>query len=132
MNQPDDSSQLPAFLQSISGEVDSDYWKPQNVKEWSEVRKTSAFIAAWEQQQNMERALRKAIGIWVFILITLQVIAVFTLVTLDALKLLLLNEGIIKLLIPSVLAEVFGMGFIVIKYLFRPAAVNPLEFGKRK
>ena len=83
------------------------------------------------QQQAQERSLRKKIGIWVFILITLQVTGVFGLVFLDACKLLMLNTDIVKFLIPSVLSEVFGLGFVVVKYLFNPASLNPLIFGKQ-
>lgn len=123
---------LPSFVASVIGEVEPGYWKPESVEEWAEVQKTTAFLKAWIPQQTQERSLRRMIGIWVFILITLQVISVFGLVFLDAYKLLMLNTDIVKFLIPSVLSEVFGLGFVVVKYLFNPASLNPLIFGKQR
>jgi hypothetical protein len=126
------STKLPAFVQSITGEVDSEYWTPQTVEEWTDVQKTTVCLHIWTQQQQQERGLRKLIGIWVFIIITLQVVGVFTLVVLDAWKILSMNIEIVKFLIPSVLTEVFGMGFIVVKYLFKPSNVIPLDFLKKR
>lgn len=130
MDTEDKSARLPAIVKSVTDEVQLGYWKPQSIEEWAEIQKTTAFLNAWVQQQDQERTLRKMIGIWVFILITLQVIGVFGLVVFDALKLIIMNVDIVKLLIPSVLAEVFGMGLIVMKYLFKPANINPLKFEK--
>ena len=132
MSPEDKSTNLPSFVDSVIGELESGYWNPQSIEEWAEVQKTTAFLNAWIQQQAHERSLRKMIGIWVFILITLQVIGVFGLVFLDACKLLMLNTDIVKFLIPSVLSEVFGLGFVVVKYLFNPARLNPLVFGKQQ
>lgn len=132
MSPEDQSKNLPSGVATVIGEVDPGYWNPQSIEEWAEVQKTAAFLNAWIPQQAQERSLRKMIGIWVFILITLQVIGVFGLVVLDACKLLMLNADIVKFLIPSVLSEVFGLGFVVVKYLFNPASLNPLIFGKQR
>lgn len=132
MDTEDKSARLPAIVKSVTDEVQLGYWKPQSIEEWAEIQKTTAFLNAWIQQQDQERTLRKMVGIWVFILITLQVIGVFGLVVFDALKLIFMNIDIVKLLIPSVLAEVFGMGLIVVKYLFKPANINPLKFEKKQ
>lgn len=131
MSPADKSTNLPSFVTSVIGEVDPEYWIPQSIEEWAEVQKTAAFLNAWVPQQAQERSLRKMIGIWVFILITLQVIGVFGLVVLDACKLLIINTDVVKFLIPSVLSEVFGLGFVVVKYLFNPAILNRLIFGKQ-
>jgi hypothetical protein len=127
-----DSIGLPSFVAHVVGEVEPGYWKPKSVNEWAEVKKTTAFLDAWIAQQTQERSLRKMIGIWVFVLMTLQVAGVFGLVFLDAWKLLVLNIDIVKFLIPSVLSEVFGLGFVVVKYLFNPASLKPLIFGKQQ
>ncbi len=121
---------LPSFIKSVDGEVEPGYWKPKSLQEWAEVQKTTVFLGAWIQQQGQERNLRKMIGIWVFILITLQAIGVFGLVVLDAAKLFILNTTIVQLLIPSVLGEIFGLGFVVVKYLFNPKSINLFDFGK--
>jgi len=127
---PDKTMSLPSFIKSVDGEVEAGYWKPQSVQEWAEIQKTTAFLGVWVQQQRQERSLRKMIGIWVFILISLQVIGVFGLVVVDAIKLFTLNITIVQLLIPSVLGEVFGLGFVVVKYLFNPKSINLFDFGK--
>jgi hypothetical protein len=125
-------ARLPDFIESIAGELEAGYWKPQTIQEWTEVKKTIAYLNVWVEQQGHERTLRKTIAIWVFTLITLQVIGVFALVVLDAVKVLVLNSEIVKFLIPSVLGEVFGMGFVVVKYLFRPTTINPFVAGKQQ
>lgn len=132
MNGDKNLARLPDFIQSVTGELEPGYWQPQTIQEWTEVKKTIAYLNVWVQQQGQERILRKTIAIWVFILITLQVIAVFALVVLDAFKVLVLNPDIVKFLIPSVLGEVFGMGFVVVKYLFRPMSINPFVPEKTK
>lgn len=124
-------AKLPAFIQSISGEVEPEYWKPQSIEEWTEVQKITVYLNVWTQQQQQERSLRKMIGIWVFVLITFQILGVFTLVCLDAFSLVSMSITIVKFLIPSVLGEVFGMGFVVVKYLFNLKNTPPLEITKQ-
>jgi hypothetical protein len=60
-----------------------------------------------------------------------QIIAVFVIVVLDSLKLLQLNQSIVQFLIPSVLGEVFGMGFVVVKYLFRASSTTPFDVNRK-
>ena len=64
----------PAFLENILGEVESNYWKPQSLNEWVEMKKTNTMLSAWDHQQSQERGLRKLFGIWAFILISLQLV----------------------------------------------------------
>src|SRR5690606_22096445 len=98
------STPLPSFVKEITGEVDSSYWKPQSLKEWT----TSVKWNSWAQHQTQMRDLRRRIAIWIFCLITGQVLAVFGVVILDACGVIKANAEITKFLIPSVLAEVFG------------------------
>jgi len=105
------------------------YWTPQNIEEWNAVQETSVFLKAWATQQDEERSLRSMLCVWVFILITAQIVGIFTLVVISP-AFVSLDEGLVKILIPSILAEVFGMGFIVVKYLFRPSSLDP--WGRRK
>lgn len=122
---------IPSFVASVTGELGPEYWHPQTFQEWTEMTKTSALVSVWVEQQTLERKLRKTIGIWVFILITVQIIAVFVIVVLDSLKLLQLNQSIVQFLIPSVLGEVFGMGFVVVKYLFRASSTTPFDVNRK-
>lgn len=122
---------VPAFVTSVTGELTPEYWRPQTFQEWTEMTKTSALVSVWVGQQTQERSLRKTIGIWVFILITVQIFGVFLIVVLDALNLLHLNQSIVEFLIPSVLGEVFGMGFVVVKYLFRANTLTPFDITRK-
>lgn len=132
MNPIERPGALPSFVKNVVGDIEPGYWKPQNLSEWSEIQKTTVFLDAWVQQQQQERSLRKMIGIWVFILITLQILSVPAFVFLDAVKFITLNTEIVKFLIPSILGEVFGMGFVVVKYLFTPSDWNLLSNRTRK
>ncbi len=67
----------------IIGETESDYWKPESFPEYIVLKRLSALIEVWKEQQSQERKLRKVIGYWLFILIRLQIIAIFTVVFLD-------------------------------------------------
>ncbi len=109
---------LPDVIKEVYGEVDQNYWTPQNIQEWSTVRLTNTALEAWQEQQNHERELRKTYAKWVFILITFQIIAIFFLVVFDGLAWINIRENIVKILLPSALGEIFGMGFLVVKYLF--------------
>jgi len=132
MSMSERNDSLPSFVKEVVGDIEAGYWRPQNLNEWTETQKTAAFLDAWAQQQQQERSLRKMIGIWVFILITFQVIAVILLVLIDALHVITLNTEILKFLIPSILGEVFGMGFVVVKYLFTPSNWNLFSPKPRK
>jgi hypothetical protein len=123
---------LPKFIKSVGDELHNGYWTPQNISEWALVQKTSTFLNIWSKQQDQERNLRRMIGIWVFVLITIQILSILVFVALDATGLLILNTGIVKLLIPSVLSEVFGMGLIVVKYLFKIDNSKPFDINKIK
>jgi hypothetical protein len=129
-NEPNIQS-VPSFVTKVAGELEPGYWRPQNLHEWNEFAKTSALVGVWVEQQTHERSLRKTIGIWVFWLITLQIIGVFALVVLDAFNIFTVNQLLVQFLIPSVLGEVFGMGFVVVKYLFSAKSTSLTELFKK-
>lgn len=118
---------MPSFVTKVAGELEPEYWRPQSLQEWNEFAKTSALVEVWVEQQTHERSLRRTIGIWVFWLISLQILGVFALVVLDALKIFSVNQTLTEILIPSVLGEVFGMGFVVVKYLFNAKSTSLTE-----
>jgi hypothetical protein len=72
-----------------------------------------------------ERGLRTFTAKATFLLIVAQVVATFGLVAAQGLDWLQIDKGILQVLIPSVLTEVFGLGFLVTKYLFS----QPLRHG---
>lgn len=108
----------------IIGELDENYWKPKSLSEWIELKRSSAIIDVWKEQQIQERKLRKTIGFWLFGLITFQVLLIFGLIFLESIKYIELNTTAIKILIPGALGEIFGMGYLVVKYLFSPSKTN--------
>jgi hypothetical protein len=123
------TTNLPVFLKEITGVLEPGSWKPQSLLEWKEVQESSTLLTAWAEQQGHERGLRRMICVWVFVLISLQIVGVFAIVIADAGS-KKIDPTLVKFLIPSVLTEVFGMGFVVVKYLFRPSDFNP--FNRRK
>lgn len=76
-------------------------------------------IEEWKNQLNEDRKLRNVYARWIFILITIQVLFVFALVLLIGFGCIQLNTTVLSVLIPSVLGEIFGLGFIVAKYAFQ-------------
>ncbi len=72
-----------------------------------------------------ERSLRSLAAKVIFGLIGAQVLGVFAVLALQGLDVLHLDVGVLQVLIPSVLGDVFGLGFVVTKYLFS----QPLRHG---
>ncbi|HEX8431551.1 MAG TPA: hypothetical protein VF625_09695, partial [Longimicrobium sp.] len=70
-------------------------------------------------------SLRTFSAKWIFVLIVVQVVATFALVIAQGVGWLQIDKEILQILIPSVLGEVFGLGFLVTKYLFS----QPLRHG---
>lgn len=108
----------------IVGELEDDYWKPKNLSELIELKRSSAVIWTWKEQQSQERRLRRTIGFWIFGLITFQIVMIFGIIFLDSIQYIQLNTTAIKILIPGALGEVLGMGYLVVKYLFGPSKKN--------
>lgn len=56
------SEDLPSYVKEVVNEVNSEYWMPTSIDEYLTLKKSSTIIAAWKEQQNLERKLRKNIG----------------------------------------------------------------------
>ena len=110
--------QLPESIQEVFDELEPNYWVPKTIDEWSTVVRTKAVLNAWKEQQDQERNLRKIYAGWVFLLITFQIIMIFVLMFLDSISWITVKETTVKVLLPSALGEIIGMGFLVVKYLF--------------
>lgn len=132
MTKKNDTPTIPHFLQKVTSELKEDYFQPTNIDEWQLKKQITVFLATWEKQNDQERSLRKMIGVWVFILISFQVFGVFFLIFLDAIKCITLNQSLVQILIPSVLTEIFGLGYVVTKYLFNLTRLDSLIFDKIK
>ena len=114
----------PSFIKEVVGDLQPDYWEPTDFFEWAEAKKINAIIKAWDAQQNQERGLRRIIGTWLFIIISFQILAIFVLVFLDGVGYIKIAAEIAKILMPTAIAEIFGMGYLVVKYLFRHPEKN--------
>lgn len=104
---------------------DPSVWQPQSFDEWAARERTQTFLVAWTEQTVHERALRSLAAKVIFGMIGAQVLGVFALVVLQGVAIIRLEVGVLQVLIPSVLADVFGLGFVVTKYLFS----QPLRHG---
>jgi hypothetical protein len=72
-----------------------------------------------------ERELRSFSAKCIFGLVVVQVVASFGLIIAEGAGRLAIDPSVLKVLIPSVLTEVFGLGYLVVKYLFN----QPLRHG---
>ncbi len=110
--------QLPKIITEIIDEVQPGYWKPQTFEQWRLIQLSNAIIPAWRDQQDSERVLRKRVANWIFSLITFQVLCIFIVIFLIGFGYISISETMVKVLMPFIVSEVFGMGLIVVKYLF--------------
>lgn len=122
-------------LREVIGEVNPgapDVWQPTSYVEWEAQQRTTTFLGAWSDQMGDERSLRRFCSKWIFFLITIQVFAAFGVVIAQGLGWITIDIGLLKVLIPSVLTEVFGLGFVVTKYLFSQPLRHSLDSLVRK
>lgn len=106
---------------------DPSVWRPGSYIEWEARERTRTFLATWAEQMTHEQKLRTAGARTIFWLIGLQVAGAFGLVVAQGLGWLTLDAGLLKVLLPSVFAEVFGLGFVVTKYLFSQSLRHGLD-----
>ena len=119
---------LPTAVAELRGEIAPsavDVWQPASYGEWEARERARTFLAAWAEQMSHERSLRSFSAKSIFALIVAQVVATFAMVIAQGLGWLQIDKTILQILIPSVLAEVFGLGLLVTKYLFS----QPLRHG---
>lgn len=100
-------------------------WQPASFKEWEGRERTRAFLAAWSQQMSHERDLRSLSAKCIFALIAAQTAAAFGIVIAQGTGALTIDVSVLRILVPSVMAEVLGLGYLVVKYLFS----QPLRHG---
>jgi len=114
------ADQSPASVTSVLGDLVEGQLNVtgQDIFESVYASTAEVVVEEWKRQISTDRALRNVYAMWVFGLVTFQILFVFSIVVALAFNLIELSETVLTVLIPSVLAEVFGMGFIVVKYLF--------------
>ncbi|MHB1210606.1 MAG: hypothetical protein ACYC1I_13025 [Acidimicrobiales bacterium] len=106
---------------------DPSAWRPSSFDEWVARERTQAFLTEWSAQVVDERRLRRAWATWVFVLIAGQTLGAFALVLLQGRGLLALDVSLLKIVFPSVFGEVFGLGYLVAKYLFSHSLRHSLD-----
>jgi hypothetical protein len=114
----------------VEGELhpgDKGTWQPSSFEEWAARERTVTFLTAWAEQLSHERGLRAYWARRIFYLIVFQVLAAFGIVVAQGLAYIHVEVNLLKILIPTVLTEVFGLGFLVVKYLFSQPLRHSLD-----
>ena len=106
---------------------DPSVWRPSSYEEWEAGQKARTFLGAWSLQMSQEMRLRSMGAKVIFWLIGRQVVCAFGLVIAQGLNWIAVDTSVLKILIPSVFTEVFGLGFVVTKYLFNQSLRHGLD-----
>lgn len=131
------SGLAPQAVEAVFGEIhpgDPTVWRPQSFAEWEGQQRAKTFLKAWSDQVADERKLRRGFAIAIYCLIAGQVLGVFGIVVAQGLGKLSPDLRLLEILLPSVLGEVFGFGYLVTKYLFSQplrASLDSLAMGAR-
>jgi len=129
-------SSKPTSVVDVLGEVkpqDGASWEPNNYAEWDARERLQAYLRVWSQQTDDERKMRSLYAKMIFSLICVEVAFAFTLIVLVGADLLHFDVTLLKVLFPSVLAQVFGLGYLVTRYLFGKQLSLPIsEIPQRK
>lgn len=114
----------------VVGEVkDADLWHPQTLEEWSRWQQEKSFLSAWNAQADHERKLRETCMWMIFGLVMIQTLGSFVIISLLGVGVFHLDEILIRILYPSLLAQIFGLFFIVARYLFdKPLLLDAKNF----
>src|SRR5665213_640812 len=96
----------------------AELWNPQTFEEWAAQRRLIVFLDAWEAQANQERILRGRCAWMIFSLAGFQTIAGTVLLAAIGLGKLTIEVQFLKILFSALLTEVFGLFFLLTRYLF--------------
>jgi len=108
-------------------------WEPNNFAEWEARERLQAYLRVWSQQTDDERRMRSLYAKMIFSLICAEVAFAFALILLIGADILRFDVTLLKVLFPSVLAQVFGLGYLVTRYLFGKQLSLPIsEIQQRK
>lgn len=126
----------PKSVVDVLGEVkphDGSSWEPNNFAEWEARERLQAFLRVWSQQTDDERKMRSLYAKMIFSLICVEIAFAFLLMLLIGAEVLRFDVTLLKVLFPSVLAQVFGLGYLVTRYLFGKQLSLPIsEIPQRK
>lgn len=120
----------PTSVVDVLGEVkpqDGSSWEPNNFAEWEARERLQAYLRVWSQQTDDERKMRSLYAKMIFSLICVEVALAFVLMLLIGADVLHFDVTLLKVLFPSVLAQVFGLGYLVTRYLFGKQLSLPIS-----
>ena len=100
-------------------------WLPESFEEWADRERIRTFLPAWSAQADHERRLRERCAWMIFALSAVQTLGGFGLLVAIGLQALQIDGGLLKLIFSALLAEIFGLFYVLARYLFsRPLALN--------
>jgi len=91
---------------------------PRDIYEKIYFSKSEALIDEWRRQCDQDRKMRGRFATWVFILASGQIILMFALIALVGFEFFKFPGYIVEVTIPSMLSEIFGLAYLVVRYLF--------------
>ncbi|MDO9460913.1 MAG: hypothetical protein Q7N95_12480, partial [Alphaproteobacteria bacterium] len=119
-------AKVPSIELQVGDKIEpGDLWNPNNFAEWAERERTKTFLAVWSAQADHERKLRGRCALMIFLLAAFQSVSGIALLVGIGLGKLELDVEFLKILYVAMLGEVFGLFFVVARYLFH----KPLHYG---
>lgn len=103
----------------------AELWTPKTYEEWEARERLLVVLNAWEAQANQERILRSRCAWMIFSLAAFQSLAGAGLLLGLGRGWLSLDPDFLKILYSALLAEVFGLFFVVARYLFNRPLMYP-------
>jgi len=130
------SEDAKKLITGIDGDLETlDKMKPADFKNYinmqkqlDESYKIKVIIDAWKEQQEADRKLRDKYALWLIIFLGFQLIFISVLMVFIGLAKLEYDQWLIKIFISSVFAEIVGMVYVIVRYLFTPT--NNSEINK--
>ena len=117
---PSVPDELAPLVQFVGAPVEPDdvqaYGEYQQILNQS--RRTQAVVKSWERQQDEERMLRRQYAKWLMWAVTVQVVVANVAFFLIGSGDLAVPQWVASVFFGSVFAEVSGLAFLVVKYLF--------------
>jgi hypothetical protein len=99
-------------------DTDPDIWRPNSLAEWSSYQRLQAVLPVWVEQAKTDCADRRSLSRLIFGLLYIEVFAAIGLMIGIGLKYFDISTDLLKILFPSLFAQVVGLAYIVVRNLF--------------
>lgn len=110
---------------SVSEISPGDLWNPKSFEEWEGRERLRAFLPAWSAQSEHERGLRGKCTWMIFFLALVQTLGGFALLFGMGTGQLALSDSVISIIFTGLMAEIFGLFALVVRYLFN----QPIKYA---